>query len=433
MVDSRLPGLHRLPLPERRAAVAIAADLPAAAVEAWESGGLDAATADRLVENVVGTFALPVGVAVNFRVNGRDVLVPMVVEEPSVVAAASNMARLVRSAGGFTAEADPSVMIGQIEIPAPRDPVACASALEAARDRLEAAGNARLPELEALGGGVRGIEVRWVRYDEPGQPHEERVVLHVHVDCLDAMGANMVNTVAEALAPEVEALTGDPVGLRILSNLADRRLARARVEIPPEILGTQRFPGPMVAQGIASAWRFAWSDPYRAATHNKGVMNGVDAVVLATGNDWRAVEAGAHAFAARHGHYRPLTTWRVDEAGRLVGTIELPLQLGTVGGTLRVRPGVRANLALLGIRSARELAEVTAAVGLAQNLGALRALATSGIQEGHMRLHARSVAVLAGAEGDEVAALVERLVADRDFSDARARAVLEEIRGGEAG
>ncbi|MBN1336232.1 MAG: hydroxymethylglutaryl-CoA reductase, degradative [Deltaproteobacteria bacterium] len=431
MVDSRLPGLHRLPLLERRAAVAVAADLPPEAIDAWASGGLDVATADRLVENVVGTFALPVGVAVNFRVNGRDVLVPMVVEEPSVVAAASNMARLARTGGGFVAEADPSVMIGQIEIPSPRDPKACAAVLEAMRDSLVALGNERLPELVAMGGGVRGIEVRWVRYDEPGQPAEERVVLHVHVDCLDAMGANMVNTVVEGLAPEVEALTGDTVGLRILSNLADRRLARARVAIPASALGTPRYPGPVVAQGIASAWRFAWSDPYRAATHNKGVLNGVDAVVLATGNDWRAVEAGAHAFAARHGTYRPLTTWRVDETGALLGTIELPLQLGTVGGTLRVRPGVRANLALMGVRSARELAEIVAAVGLAQNLGALRALATSGIQEGHMRLHARSVALLAGAEGDEVETVVARLVKDGDFSDARASAVLADLRAGD--
>jgi hydroxymethylglutaryl-CoA reductase len=242
----------------------------------------------------------------------------------------------------------------------------------------------------------------------------------------------MVNTVAEALAPELEAITGERVGLRILSNLADRRIARARVEIPAQLLGDARFTGDEVAEGVAGAWRFAWADPYRAATHNKGIMNGVDPVVIATGNDWRAIEAGAHAYAARSGAYKPLTTWKVNEAGALVGTIALPMQVGTVGGTLRLHPTVRADIALLGVTRAHELAEIIAAVGLAQNLGALKALATTGIQEGHMRLHARSVAVRAGAEGDEVALVAAALAGAGDFSDARAELELEALRGGGA-
>jgi hydroxymethylglutaryl-CoA reductase len=272
------------------------------------------------------------------------------------------------------------------------------------------------------------MQVRELRYEEPGQPPEDMVVLEFLLDCRDAMGANMVNTVAEHLAPHVEGLTGETVGLRILSNLASRRLARASVRLPPEVLADDPDEGRQVADGIATAWRFAWADPWRAATHNKGVMNGIDAVAVATGNDWRAIEAGAHAWAARDGAYRPMTTWRVDSDGALFGSIEVPLQLGTVGGPIRMHRKAQANLRLMGCRGSKDLSAVAAAVGLVQNLGALRALATEGIQAGHMRMHARTVAAGAGAVGDEVSLVVEALCAATDFSAARAAAVLDQLR-----
>jgi hydroxymethylglutaryl-CoA reductase len=275
---------------------------------------------------------------------------------------------------------------------------------------------------------LRGFEIRTPTYDEPGQPVEHMVVLHVLLDCVDAMGANMVNTLCEALAPAIEQATAHPVSLKILSNLADKRLAHATVRLSPEGLGTATLSGDEVARRITSAWRFAWADPYRAATHNKGVMNGVDAVCIATGNDWRAVEAGAHAWCARDGQYRPLTRWQLDDSGMLVGEITLPLQLGTVGGPIRVHPTVRSNIQLMGNPSANELSAICAAVGLAQNLGALRALATDGIQSGHMRMHARSLAASAGAIDTEVEAVVEALARSGDFSVDAARAALASLR-----
>lgn len=424
---SRLSGLHHLLPMDRAARVAEAASLDDGVACAWATP-LDPAVADRMVENVVGVFGLPLGIATNLRVNGRDVLVPMVVEEASVVAAVSGIGRLTRDTGGVEASADPSVMIGQVHIPDVVDADELILVLEGHRDRLESAAGALLPDLQAVGGGFRGLEIRHVRYDEPGWEPEEMVVLHFLVDCVDAMGANMVNTVAEALAGVVQDVTGVRTGLRILSNLADRRLARARVRIPFAALASEDVEGQEVARRVAGAWRFAWADPYRAATHNKGILNGIDAVALATGNDWRAVEAGAHAWAAREGTYRPLSSWRLDPAGHLVGHLELPLAVGVVGGSTRVHPAVRANLDLLGVEKASELAEVMVAVGLAQNLAALRALATSGIQRGHMRLHARNVAVSAGARAEEVDAVVARLVADADYALAHARRVLEEVR-----
>ena len=424
-MSSRIPGFYKL--------------LPQARLDALEthlgvdtagflSDGLPLETADLMVENVVSTFPLPLSVAINLLLNGQDIAVPMVVEEPSVVAAVSNMARLTRRAGGVFAEADDGVMTGQLQVIPKGDTAACAASLQAELPALLAAATGVHPKLEERGGGLRGIDIRLVTYDEPGYPVEQYVVLHVHLDCVDAMGANMVNTLVERLAPLVEAITGERVGLRILTNLADRRLARAWVSLRPEHLDPVGGTGAEVAEGIAAAWRFAWADPYRAATHNKGVMNGVDPVAIATGNDWRAIEAGAHAYAARDGQYRPLTRWVVDADGTLQGTIELPLQVGTVGGPIRVHPRVKANLALLGNPRARQLAGVIAAVGLIQNLGALRALATEGIQQGHMRMHARSVAAMVGATGAEALVVAAKLHSLGDFSEETARRVLAGLR-----
>lgn len=426
---SRIPGFYRLSPAERLQAVAAAAGLDPADVAAYDEGGLSAPTADAMIENVVGRFALPCAVAVNLQLNGEDRLVPMVVEEPSVVAAVSNMARLTRAAGGVHAEADPAVMIGQVQIVNLPDPPAAAARVRAELPRLSAIAAAVHPQLVDFGGGLRGMEVREVVYDEPGFPPEAMLVLHFFLDCGDAMGANMVNTIAERLAPELVAITGGQSGLRILSNLADRRLARAWVRVPADALAEDGIDGEEVAEGIASAYRFAWADPYRAATHNKGIMNGIDAVAVATGNDWRAIEAGAHAFAARSGRYAPLSTWRVASDGALEGRIELPIQVGTVSGPIRVHPTVRANLKLAGARGARDLAMLMAAVGLIQNLGALRALANEGIQAGHMRMHARTVALGAGARPEEVPAVVDALCALHDFTLERARAVLAGLRG----
>lgn len=425
--SSRIPGFYRLPPDERLARLENSA-LDGGDARVYRGEGLTIAEADLMVENVIGTFGLPMAVAVNFQINGVDRLVPMVVEEPSVVAAVSNMARLARPGGGFQASSDDSIMIGQIQIENVEDPAATVLSLESVLPKLEEVASAVHPRLAARGGGFRGFEIRRCTYDEPGFPSEEMVILHVLLDCVDAMGANMVNTVCERLAPYVEAATGETVGLKILSNLADRRLSRASVELDVALLGTHEMEGARVAQRMASAWRFAWADPHRAATHNKGVMNGIDAVALATGNDWRAIEAGAHAYCARDGAYRPMTTWRLTERGTLRGEIELPLQFGTVGGPIRVHPTVQSNLKLLEATTARDLSAVAAAVGLAQNMGALRALATEGIQAGHMRMHARTVAATAGARPDEVHWICARLCEEKDFSVQRARELLEERR-----
>lgn len=382
---SRLAGFYQQSLSERRAALARWADLDAAQLAVLD-GGLALDQADRMVENALGLFALPIGLAVNFQVNGRDLLVPMVVEEPSVIAAASNAARLARAGGGFQAGSSEPVMIGQVQLLDVPDPAAAAAAVLAAQDTLAALINPLHPSILRAGGGLRGVEVRHLATTPVGP----MTIVHLLLDCRDAMGANAVNTAAEAAAPLLEQLTGGRANLRILSNLSDRRLAWAACRIPAAALGAD---GVAVAQGIAAANAFAWADPYRAATHNKGIMNGIDPVAIATGNDWRALEAGAHAYATRDGQYRSLTDWRVeaDEQGAavLVGAIELPLAVGIVGGATKVHPTAQLALEVLGVQSARELAEVMAAVGLAQNLAALRALAAEGIQHGHMTLHAR--------------------------------------------
>ena len=426
--SSRIPGFYRLAPARRLALLRERDDLSANDAAAMRGEALSLDRADQMVENVVGTMALPLGIGLNLCVNGEDVLVPMVVEEPSVVAAVSNMARLVREAGGFSAGSSASLMIGQIQVVALPDIVAAEAALRAASPALVREGDAVHPRLGARGGGLRRVEVRRLRYDEPGEPVEDMLVVHFLLDCCDAMGANMVNTVAERLAPSIEAISGGQVRLRILSNLADERRSWARCAIPVALLATEALSGREVAEGIASAYRFAWADPYRAATHNKGVMNGIDAVALATGNDWRAIEAGAHAFAARDGQYRSMTKWRLSEDDVLHGEIDIPIQVGTVGGSILNHPTVAANHRLMGQPSAGALGAIMAAVGLAQNLGALRALATEGIQQGHMRMHSRNIAVQAGAAGDEVQAVVAKMASAGDWTIEAASQALGALR-----
>ncbi|MFQ6100718.1 MAG: hydroxymethylglutaryl-CoA reductase, degradative [Anaerolineae bacterium] len=420
-MSSRLAGFHDRPLAERIEQVARWAELTEDEAAILRGAmGLDLTCADRMIENVVGLHSLPLGIAVNFVVNGRDVLVPMVIEEPSVVAGASFAAKLARAGGGFQATTTAPEMIGQVQVLDVTDPWSARFDLLAAREELLALASETDPVSVELGGGARDLEVR-VLEQTPAGP---MLVVHLIFDPRDAMGANTVNTACEALAPRVEQITGGRVLLRILSNLADRRLARARCAVPADALAFGNFSGEQVAQGVVEAWAFAAADPYRAATHNKGIMNGVDAVVLATGNDWRAVEAGAHAYAARSGRYTSLSTWARDAEGALTGTLEMPLAVGIVGGTIRAHPTAQVALEILGVQTARELAEIIVSVGLAQNLAALRALATEGIQRGHMRLHARQVAIAAGATGDEVAQVVERMIVEGHIRPDRAKAIL---------
>ncbi|MBL4687208.1 MAG: hydroxymethylglutaryl-CoA reductase, degradative, partial [Nannocystaceae bacterium] len=421
--NSRLAGFFKLSVAERRKAVAESTGLPPGRLDDLDAGSLDIHRANHMIENVVGILELPLAIATNFQINGHDVLVPMCVEEASVVAAASNAAKMIRAGGGFAAQSDPPWMIAQVQLtPGPEacDPDAAAAAIEAASDSLLALADQAHPRLVERGGGAREVEVRVL---DPAL-----IVVHLLVDCRDAMGANLLNTVAEVTAPKMADLTGWTPGLRILSNLADRRCAHVSVRVPADVLAAPGFSGQQVAERIVSASRFAELDPYRAATHNKGIMNGVDAVVLATGNDWRAMEASAHAFAARNGRYGPLATWRCDEDGWLCGKMSLPAAVGVVGGATRVHPVCRLALEILGSKRGSELGQVVAAVGLASNLAALRALATEGIQRGHMSLHARSVALSAGAEGAEVEQLARALIADGEIKADRAEVLLQEFR-----
>jgi hydroxymethylglutaryl-CoA reductase len=424
--SSRLPGFYNLPLDERLKEISNRSNLEPGELDALSGrSGLDADQADHMIENVVGVHALPLGIALNFRVNGRDVLVPMAIEEPSVVAGASFMAKLARAGGGFVAHTTQPEMIGQIQVlEVPEVHTARLSILEH-KQRLMAEAAGIDPVLQRLGGGLRDLEVRVVE----SSPIGEFLVVHLIYDVRDAMGANAVNTAAERLAPHIESLTGGRVHLRILSNLADRRLARARCTIPLESLSFGEYSADEVRDGIIAAWAFAAADPYRAATHNKGIMNGVDAVVIATGNDWRAIEAGAHAYAAHNGRYTSLSTWGADQDGNLVGALEMPMAVGTVGGATKVHPTARAALKLMAVESAVQLAEIIVSVGLAQNLAALRALATEGIQRGHMSLHARQVAIAAGAEGEAIERLARQLVSEKTVRVDRAEEILQEWRG----
>lgn len=419
-----LGGLYKLSVSERRDRIARVGRAPLPElVRAFESGGLSQDEADRLTENVLGTHALPFSVGVGFRINGRERLAPMVVEEASVVAAACAAAKLVARSGGFSADSDPPVMVAQIHLYDVDDFFAARKRVLAAEDAIIDRANWAIARMVRRGGGAREIAVRRL-----GTDADRMMVVDIAVDCRDAMGANLLNTVAEAVGPVVARAAQASVGLRILSNLADRRCVRVRCGIPVSRLATSEMTGEEVARGIARASRFAELDPYRATTHNKGIMNGIDAVVMATGNDWRAVEAGAHAFAAREGRYLPLATWRIAR-DRLVGELELPLALGVVGGAQRVHRTAQLALKLAEVESAAELAELAASVGLASNLSALRALATEGIQRGHMALHARSVAASAGARSDEIEQVTEAIALSGRVNPEAAREVLAELRG----
>lgn len=424
--SSRLSGFHRLPPAVRQSAIARWAGLDEAEAAALGGGALGLDRAAAMIENAVGVFGLPLGIATNFRIDGRDVLVPMAVEEPSVVAAASYGALLARGGGGFTTDADAPIMIGQVQVldlPG-GDLEAAAARLLAARDELLAIAQRQSRTLPRLGGGAKDLVVR----PFPTTPVGPMLVVHLHYDVRDAMGANAVNTACEALAPHVAAVSGGRVVLRILSNLASERRARARCRVPAAALGRDGRDGHDVAQRIVEANALAVVDPWRAATHNKGILNGVDPVVIATGNDWRGAEAGAHAWAARDGQYRSLTDWRLDDAGDLVGALELPLAVGTVGGGTRAHPQAALGLKILGAAGAQDLARIIAAVGLAQNLSALRALVSEGIQDGHMALHARQLALAAGAAGHEADRVAEALVAEGAIRAERAGEVLASLR-----
>ncbi|HSP52756.1 MAG TPA: hydroxymethylglutaryl-CoA reductase, degradative, partial [Cryobacterium sp.] len=426
MSRSRIPRFYQLSVSERIALLEQRGVLStdAAAHLAAGTSALDVAAADRLIENVIGVFSLPMGLGLNFQINGRDYLVPMVVEEPSIVAAVSSTARLVRQAGGFTSVADEPLLIGQIQVVDVADPVRARADLLARGEELVQLANSGHPNMVARGGGARGVEV-FLR--GATAQNGELLVVHLLVDTRDAMGANLVNSMCERLAPLIEEISGGRVFLRILSNLTDRALVRARAVIPHALLETADFPGDRVRDGIVLANEFAAMDPYRATTHNKGIMNGIDAVALATGNDWRAIEAAAHAYAGRGDGYRPLTVWSVNDAGDLVGELTLPLKVGTVGGQVESNPAVRLAHTILGVSSAPELAEVMAAVGLAQNLAALKALSTNGIQHGHMRLHARAVAAAAGADGARFEEVVEKLIADGEIKGWKARQIMQAL------
>ena len=415
--SSRISGFHEMSLEERLRVVKEFAGLTDEEVGILRNtGSLGLELADRMIENVIGATHLPLGVATNFLINGKDYLIPMALEEPSVVAAASNAARMARMRYGFRASADEPVMIGQVQVCKLRDPQAARERILEEKGRILERANEQDPVLVKAGGGARDLEAR-VLNTRLGP----MVVVHLLVDVRDAMGANAVNTMCEAVAPPIEELTGGRVYLRIISNLATHRKARAEASFPKEALG-----GEEVVEGILHAHALAEADPYRCATHNKGIMNGIIAVALALSNDTRALEAGAHAYAALEG-YGPLTSWEREENGDLKGRIELPIAAGILGGATSVHPVARVCRKILGVGSARELAEVMAAVGLAQNLAALRALVAEGIQRGHMRLHARNVAMAAGARGEQVEKVVERMVKERCIRIDRAREILAEL------
>ena len=398
-------------------------------IQAWADAELNEDTADRMIENVIGRYSLPIGVATNFIIDGEHYVIPFVVEEASVIAAASNMAKRCQKNGGFVSDNTDPVMIGQIQVVGCENPEASREAILAAKDELIEACNEVDPILVKFGGGCRDVEVRIIDTDSGPM-----IIVHILVDCRDAMGANAVNTMAETIAPRVESISGGTVILRIISNLAVHRLARVSATFTPEEMsdaGDDAKRGAEVIEGVLQAYHFAAADPFRATTHNKGIMNAISPIAIACGQDWRAVESGAHSYAAHERRYGSMTHWEKDSHGNLVGSIEIPMAVGLVGGAIRIHPGAQANVALLGINSADDLAKVMAAAGLAQNLGALRALATVGIQAGHMKLHLRNMIASAGASADEIESVVAIVRESEDRITMEAvEAALQQVRSG---
>ena len=426
--NSRLSGFYKLSVPERRAMLAELAGLSEEQVQAWADAELDEGTADRMMENVIGRYSLPIGVATNFIIDGEHYVIPFVVEEASVVAAASNMAKRCQKNGGFTSNNTDPVMIGQIQVVGCEDPVASREAILASKEELIQSCNDVDPILVKFGGGCKDVEARIIETDSGPM-----IIVHILVDCRDAMGANAVNTMAETIAPRIKSISGGTVILRIISNLAVHRLARVSATFTPEEMsdsGDDATRGAEVIDGVLQAYHFAAADPFRATTHNKGIMNAISPIAIACGQDWRAVESGAHSYAAHERTYGSMTHWEKDSNGNLVGSIEIPMAVGLVGGAIRIHPGAQANVALLGINSADDLAKVMAAAGLAQNLGALRALATVGIQAGHMKLHLRNMIASAGASADEIepVAAIVRESGDR-ITMATVESALQQVRG----
>lgn len=416
---SAFAGFYKLPVKERLRIVKEFANLTDEETSLlMNTGSLSLELADRMIENVVGAFPVPLGIAVNFLINKRDYLIPMAIEEPSVVAAASYAAKMAREGGGFYTTSTSPVMIGQIQAVDIKDPYRARMAVYGYKEDILKKANEQDPVLVSLGGGAKDLDAKIIH-----TPSGPMLITELHVDCRDAMGANAVNTMAEAVAPMIERITSGHVCLRIISNLATKRLARTYVTIPKEVVG-----GEKVVQGIVQAYHFAASDPFRAATHNKGILNGAIAVVMATCNDHRAIEAGAHAYAARTGHYTTLSSWEKNQNGDLVGSLEMPMAVGTIGGAIRTHPIAKIALKILGVKSANELAEVITTVGLAQNLGALRALAHEGIQRGHMRLHARNIAISAGATNELIDVVTDQMVKEQKIRMDRAKEILEQYR-----
>jgi len=415
--SSEYSGFYKLPVADRVKFVKEFAGLTDEEIKPLMApGALNIDLANRMIENVVGVMPIPLGIATNFLINGKDRLVPMAIEEPSVVAAASNAARIARSKGGFHTNSTEPVMIGQIQIVNAPDPYSARFEILAQKEKILTHANNQDPVLVSLSGGARELQVRIIE-TEMGK----MIIAELLVDCRDAMGANAVNTMVESVAPIVEELSGGRVYLRIISNLAEKRLARAKAIFSKEMLG-----GEDVVAGIVNAYAFAASDPFRCATHNKGIMNGVTAVVLATGNDTRAIEAGAHAYAARSGHYTSLSTWEKTPSGDLVGTLEMPMAVGIVGGATASNPIAKLAVKILGVKTARELGEIICATGLAQNLAALRALSAEGIQRGHMSLHARNIAISVGATGVLIDKISAQMVTERKIRVDRAKELLNQ-------
>ena len=414
--SSQVSGFYKLSPKERLTIVKQFADLTdEEAAQLQNTGALPLDLADRMIENVIGAIAIPLGIGMNFLINDRDYLIPMAIEEPSVIAAASFAAKMVRDGGGFHTSSTSPIMIGQIQAVGIKDPYAARMRVIEAKEEILKKANDQDPVLVGAGGGARDLNAKVIETAQGPM-----LITELHVDCRDAMGANAVNTMNEAVAPLIERIAGGRVYLRIISNLAVKRLVRVSCVVPKASVG-----GEEIVDGIVNAYAFAAADPYRAATHNKGIMNGIIAVILATGNDHRAIEAGGHAYAAMSGHYTSLSTWEKNEKGDLVGTLELPMAVGLIGGAVKTHPIARIAIKILGVKSANEFGEVLAAVGLAQNLGALRALANEGIQRGHMSLHARNIAVMAGATGGQIDIVAAKMVEERKIRVDRAKELLD--------